>query len=149
MGKHLTNYEQGFIKGLIAAKFSYEDIIVEFKKKFGRKIGHSTITNVQNLSKKKKTKEKRGRPRKTTLDQDKTIIQVIEGNNRKSWAEISHLLKSDYNIDLSPDQIASRAHEYGIKGYKILQKPLLKPEHIEKRLAYANSKSKWEQERWE
>jgi Transposase len=74
----------------------------------------------------------------TTPEEDKTIVKVIKRNNRLTWGEIQQILYKDYEIDVSPNTVMRRAHEEGISGYIIIEKPLLCEEKVLKRLKFAH-----------
>ena len=143
MPKHLTEYQEGYIKGKLENNVSWAMIKKDFQKKFGRTLGQSAIDRVSKKSKKIKGAETRGRKRKNTTLKDAQIFETIRSHNRASWVEIAVILKTEHHIELSEDQIISRAHENGIFGYKIIKKPKLTEAQTQKRLSYAKSKQKW------
>ncbi len=52
------------------------------------------------FTKKIKKIDKIGRPKKVTSREDRIIINLININNKKSFAEISHILKKNYRINI-------------------------------------------------
>ena len=113
MPKHLTEYQEGYIKGKLENNVSWAMIKKDFQKKFGRTLGQSAIDRVSTKSKKIKEAETHGRKRETIILQDAQIIETIRSHNRASWAEIAVILSITLNYQ------KSRAHENGIFDFWI------------------------------
>jgi len=150
MGKHLTKFQEGYLKGLLDAEKPWHVIKDIYKKNYKRNLSSSVLDRVNKLSiqSKKIKREMRGRKRKTTARTDRMIKRVIKQNRMKSWEGIAENLQESHNVDVKTDTVRSRAEEIGIKNYKALKKPKLTPRKVKKRLLFAKSKKKWSLRRW-
>ena len=150
MPKKIDDRQEGYIEALLEEGIPQREIIVKFKAKFGRTLGFYTIKRIWSKSRgitKQKTKNKF--LRKTSELQDAIILMNIKRNPRLSWKQISLLLLSIYGISVSWQTVARRAHEKQIFGRKMLKKAKLTKRKAQKRLSFAQSKTKWTQKQWE
>jgi len=132
MGKHLTQFQEGFLKGLLTARTHWHKIKDVYENGYGRPLSSSVLDRVNKLSVCSKTikRETRGRKRKTSKRDDRMIKQTIKKNRMKSWEEIAEALQESYQIDVMRDSVKSRTEEVGIRNYKALKKPKLTPKKV-------------------
>ena len=150
MPKKIDDRQEGYIEALLEEGIPQREIIVKFKEKFGRTLGFSTIKRIWSKSRGiTKQKTKNIFLRKTSELQDAIILMNIKLNPRLSWKQISLLLLSIYGISVSWQTVARRAHEKQIFGRKMLKKAKLTKRKAQKRLSFAQSKTKWTQKQWD
>jgi transposase len=91
-----------------------------------------------------KDKERQGRKRKTTEEEDLDIIHIAKKHRTNTLAEISTAM-SRQGVDISLNTVMRRLNEEGLYKLQPLKKPLLLDNHRENRLkwAKANKKTDW------
>ena len=89
-------------------------------------------------------KERQGRKRKTTEEEDLDIIHIAKKHRTNTLAEISTTM-SRQGVDISLNTVRRRLNEEGLYKLQPLKKPLLLDNHRESRLkwAKANKKTDW------
>lgn len=85
-----------------------------------------------------KTKEKRGRKRKTSGDEDLKILQICE-DTQGTLQEICRNVEKQLHITLSQKTIGNRLKEIGVKNKNLKPVPALTPAHIEKRKEFCQT----------
>ena len=80
-----------------------------------------------------KDKERQGRKRKTTEEEDLDIIHIAKKHRTNTLAEISSVM-SRQRVDISLNIVMRRLNEEGLYKLQPLKKPLLLDNHRENRL---------------
>lgn len=79
-----------------------------------------------------------GRPRKTTEEQDETILELLE-ENREAVVKDIHSKAKKRRIQVSPSTVRRRLVEAGMEYGTPMVKPLLTDQHRQRRLAWAQT----------
>ena len=87
----------------------------------------------------------RGRPRSTTVTENKKIIQAAETHPEESSRQLNPRLERA-NINISERSVRRRLNEDRMTKGKPCTKPLLKPDHIAARLEFA---TKYNNRNWD
>ena len=79
----------------------------------------------------------RGRKRKTTARQDRSLIKRFEINARSSTTAAAKELEESFGLSLTPQTIRNRLHEANLHGRTPRNKPYISPINRKKRLEWA------------
>ena len=105
------------------------------------------VRNICNRLKKRGDAEnlpRTGRPRKTTIREDRPILKEVKKNPKITAKE----LKENLQLGLSLTRIRSRIHENGLTGRVCRAKPLLSAKHIKARKEFARQYKDQPMEFW-
>ena len=89
-----------------------------------------------------------GRPRKTTEEMDKFILDTVNSNRKLVPRQIQKMLEEKFGINLSCSRIRLRLQLDGLNGSVCVRKPLLKRINKIKRLLWAFKHRSWSVEQW-
>jgi len=92
---------------------------------------------------------KSGRPRKTTIRNDRKIVNLALENRRVTLKNLGKLVREDHKIELCDKSIRKRLHEANLYGRAARKKPLLVKRHRDARLQWCRDKRSWTQRDWE
>lgn len=84
-----------------------------------------------------------GRPRKTTKQEDKSIVLLSKRNRRRTAPEITADFNNCHKKEISVDTVKRRLRSAGLYGRVAVQKPLLRPQNKKKRLQWAKEHKNW------
>lgn len=90
-----------------------------------------------------------GRPRKTTIRDDRLVIRESLKNRRLTSSDLRASLEIHYNVSVTSRTIRNRLREAGLKGCVAVKKPLLRAEHRKRRLIFAREHADWTPADWE
>ncbi|GFX07761.1 transposable element Tcb1 transposase [Trichonephila clavipes] len=101
--------------------------------------------NQSESSSDKGLKEK-GRPRKTSLREDRLLHRISPSNRKLNSSQI--LKQWTSNVSVCPRTIRGRLLEIGLRGCKVRPKPLLTEFQRKRRLTWAREHSLWTIKDW-
>ena len=90
-----------------------------------------------------------GRPRKTTLGEDKYITLTSRRSRRLTAPEITAQINRSHDLSLSTSTVQRRLREASLFGRVAIKKPLLRQENKRKRLRWAREHKNWTREQWD
>ena len=106
---------------------------------------------VQNaIQKSKQTKampEKRGRPRKSSLRQDRLIVKEVKKDPFLTAPRLKELLSNENSLNISTSTVRRRLCDVQLSGRLAKHKPHVSKQNIKKRLAFAK-RHKDKDDRW-
>lgn len=114
----------------------------------GTEIPWSTVKNFITRLKKRGSAENfksNGRPRKSTIRDDRRVIRKALNHTRVPLAQLPFLCDSN----LSVSTIRRRLQEVHIQKWKAAKRPQLNKGHVEKRYKWAKEHCKWTEKDWE
>jgi transposase len=85
-----------------------------------------------------------GRPRITSEQHDRQLIEASQTYNRLPFAELPAVI----NSNISASTVRRRLKENGIRRWRALKRPWLTDQHAEKRLKWARAHRHWKREHW-
>ena len=143
MGKHLSQYEMGLIWAYRHPKprLSFARIAKKLKK------GKSTIVQAHKRMEKRGNPFRKGgsgRPKVTTMKQDKKIILHVKRNPFASAKKI----KKELELKCSNHTIRRSLVSAGLKSYFTRKKPFISEKNRRKRLIWAKQHRHWTIEDW-
>lgn len=128
--------EEGHTSRYIATKVPCnQSTIVRILKKY------ETIGKVDDLP-------RSGRPRKTTVRDDRILKRMCLQNRHLTSPELLSSWKKHADIDVCPSTVRARLHSVGLKGRRARKKPLLTDFQRKRRLAWAKQHISWTPEQW-
>lgn len=89
-----------------------------------------------------------GRPKKTSNVDDRNILRLSKQNRFKPPSEIRVEVNETLTEPISTDTVKRRLRDNGFFGRIALKKPLLKPQHRQKRLEFARKYRNWTMDQW-
>ena len=89
-----------------------------------------------------------GRPRATTVRQDRILVRTSLRNRRLTAPELKCSWKQEANANMSVQTVRRRLHEKGLRGCVAAKKPKLTDKHKKQRLAWAKEHKTWSTEDW-
>ena len=110
-----------------------------------------TVTRI--LQKFKKTgdirhRKRSGRPRKSTVRQDRVLRRVSLSNRKLTSPELLREWKDACSVNVCTSTVRRRCLSFGLKGCKARKKPLLTVEQRKKRMAWGKKYGKWTVADW-
>lgn len=115
---------------------------------FGRKLGNSTVSTLWEKYQKTHTIANNwnteGRPKLLNEEDDEMLIEAVRENRLSSAKD----LKDDLELPVSRETVNRELLSLGYKAYKAPAKPLLKPENMDERYAFADKYQSWGVIRW-
>jgi len=93
-------------------------------------------------------KERTGRPRATSLAEDRAIVLISKINRKFTAPEITAEFNRSHSKTISLNTTKRRLRQAGLFGRVVVKKPLLRNENKKKRLAWAKEHRNWIQEYW-
>nr|CAD7195318.1 unnamed protein product [Timema douglasi] len=91
-----------------------------------------------------------GCPRKTSLRQDRRLLQLCKKDRNASCSDLLRELKSSCdNINITERTVCNRLNEAGLGSYFAIRKPLLNEKHKKQRLQFCKERLGWLKEAWE
>lgn len=84
-----------------------------------------------------------GRPRMTTIQEDRSILLVSKRNRRLTAQEITAGFNSGHNKEISVDTVKRRLRSADLFGRIAVRKPMLRSQNKKKRLLWAQKHSNW------
>ena len=115
---------------------------------FERPLGNSTVNTVwtkyQNSNSIDNRWSSEGRPRSLGQEDRDLLIQTARENRLSSAMDLKNFL----NLPVSRETVNRELLDKGYKAYKPPAKPLLRPEHILERYAFADSHKNWRNREW-
>ena len=117
-------------------------------KSIAKKLNISRRTVDYNVKKYKETgsiNRRRNRKylKKTTVKEDKYIVQSALRNRRLSVPDLTEQINKSLNNKISDTTVRRRLHQNGIFGRVAARKPLLRTANVKKRLKWAKEHKKW------
>ena len=103
---------------------------------------HNDTGSVQDLS-------RSGRPKKTTVRQDRLLVRASLADRRLTSSELRAKLDRDHNVSVSASTVRSRLLKAGLRGCVAAKKPLLRPANVKARLEFARTHRNWTVEQWD
>lgn len=94
-------------------------------------------------------RERSGRPRKTTLREDRVLHRISLSNRKLNSPQILKQWTLTSNVNVCPRTVRGRLLEIGLRGCKARPKPLLTDFQRKRRLAWARDHSLWTIKDWE
>lgn len=89
-----------------------------------------------------------GRKRKTTKREDKIIIRESKKDPFLTAVDISRIVSTDHNINVSHDTVNRRLNEAGLPSRVARKKPFISDTNVEKRLNWCLKYKDWTVEQW-
>lgn len=116
------------------------------------KVSRRTVARIatlikENLPSTSSSRQHCHRPRKTTVREDRKIINTALQNRQASTRELQHLLQS-FNINISERTLRSRLYAAGLKCRRPAKKPRLTETMKKKRLQWAKMHQHFTVEDW-
>ncbi|GFX16928.1 uncharacterized protein TNCV_2519061 [Trichonephila clavipes] len=90
-----------------------------------------------------------GRPRKTTLREDRLLHRISLSNRKLNYSQILKQWTLTSNVSVCPRTVRGRLLEIGLRGCKAHPKPLLTEFQRKRRLTWAREHSLWTIKDWE
>ena len=91
---------------------------------------------------------KTGRPRKTSVKQDRLMVRLARQDRFKSAAEISRELNASYNCDVSRKTVSRRLVSAGFNARVPASKPLISKKNQKARLKFSIEHVVWTEDQW-
>lgn len=116
------------------------------------KISRRTVDyNVNKYASTKSLRDRKrsGRPRKTTIAEDKRIVLISKRDRRLTGPEIAAQINLSRDLPVSTSTVKRRLREAGLFGRVAVKKPLLRRQNKIKRLQWAQEHKNWTHEEWE
>lgn len=118
------------------------------------RLGCSQSTVVRLLQKIAKTgsvvdRVRSGRPRLSTLRQDRTLRRISLTNRKLTSPELLREWWEKCDIVASPSTVRRRCLQFGLRGCKARRKPLMTDVQRRKRIQWARQYANWSCEMWE
>ncbi|CAK9827487.1 Transposable element Tc1 transposase [Anthophora retusa] len=133
----LTLKKEGYSSRQIAAKVNVSQSVVLYTLK--NFMGKGTCSS----------KQRTGRPRKTTEGEDRYIHTLSKRNRRMTAPEITHELNRSREDPIGVTTVKRRLLEGALRGCVAIKKPFLKPQNKTKQLWWANEHANWTISDWE
>ena len=93
-------------------------------------------------------KKKTGRPRKTTIREDREIVRMSMKDRFETAASISREFSKTSGKSISRDSVSRRLKDRGLYAMVPLSKPLVSKKNQKTRLAFAAKHVVWSEEQW-
>lgn len=93
-------------------------------------------------------KQRSGRPRKTTAQDDRQIVRLSKCNRRLTTPEIRLQLLRFYGIQVSTTTIKRRLHDANMNGRLARRKPLISRKNRLHRKAWCRERKNWSATKW-
>lgn len=93
-------------------------------------------------------KKSTGRPKKTTVKQDRILIKLSKEDPRKSAIQLLTELREKYQVNVSVDTVKRRLRSVGLYGRRPAKKPLISVKNRIARVQFANKHIKWTSKDW-
>ena len=103
---------------------------------------HNDTGSVQDLS-------RSGRPKKTTVRQDRRLVRASLADRRLTSSELPAKLGRDHNVSVSASTVMSRLLKTGLRGCVAAKKPLLRPANVKAPLEFARTHRNWTVDQWD
>lgn len=94
------------------------------------------------------SKLRTGRPRKTSVREDRQIVREAKKNRRLSAEKIATMVEEDHGVTISNQTVRNRIKEEGFNGRAARKKPNLSKQNMKARLAYAMTMLKYKEKDW-
>jgi transposase len=98
----------------------------------------TVFRTIRNEAFPKSVLKKQGRPRKTSPEQDKWLIQAVEDNRKLVPRQIKQMLQDKYGVQLCERLIRRRLQLAGLQGSLCARKPLLSKKKTKQRGSYGH-----------
>ncbi|KAA6365386.1 MAG: hypothetical protein EZS28_039086, partial [Streblomastix strix] len=92
--------------------------------------------------------ERKGRKRVTTRKEDSLIKKVALQNRLRTATQTDQIALQTYGIDVSPQTIRNRLHEFGYGGHLLKKKPMLTMKQIQMRKQFFETYGSWNAMKW-
>lgn len=136
----LSMENRGKISALNTAGCSCRKIVDKMRKIYHVNVSKSTVGRLINNEKLRGTlanKPRSGRPRKTTIRIDRSLVRIALENRKNSLKTVSNNLNLAHGIKVSKQTISRRLTEAGLGVYRCRRKPMLSAQNIHKRRNWA------------
>lgn len=114
-------------------------------------VARATVGNIirkNNQTGDVKRKVGSGRKRKTTKREDNIIVRTSKQDPFKSATQISEIISTENNINVSHDTVNRRLIEAGLPSYVARKKPFISDVNIDKRLQWCINHQYWTVHDW-
>lgn len=108
----------------------------------------STVQRIRNQLKDLPATHLKGRPRKLTPQDERTLIRYVSRGDVSSTSEASHLLREDTGVTVSKWTVQRSLHRSQFRAIEKKKKPLLSKKNIKARLAYYSAHKDWTEDDW-
>ena len=89
------------------------------------------------------SQKRSGRPRKTTVGEDRFLQTLSKRNRRKTGPELAAEINRSRDTPISVTTVKRRLRQVGLRGCIAVRKPLLRKQNKKKRLEWAKSHQNW------
>lgn len=115
------------------------------------KLHHATVDYI--IKKHRKSggilnKSRSGRPKITTIEEDRKIVLTSKRNRRKTAPEITAEMNEHREKPISVSTVKRRLQQAGLHGRIAMKKPLLRKVNKQKRFKWAREHQNWTAEDW-
>lgn len=151
--KPLSTENSGKIIAFSTLGWSSRKISEKMNDEFGVAVTYRTVQNIVNRNKKsgsitRKKNPGSGRPKKTTVREDRVLKRLAFSNRKQSIRQLANSMNESTGIQLSKRTIRRRLKEFDIRSYPCAKKPLVSRANRSKRRKWALKYSAENMEYW-
>lgn len=138
--RHLTVEEASRAIGLLQSGLSQRQVGERFN------VSHSVISRLLarfQQTNSVKQRQKSGRPRKTTVRQDRQIVLLAKRNRMSSAVSLNRDVRTATGVRMSVQTVRNRLHASGLHARKPAVRPPLTADHRNRRLQFGRDHVNW------